>query len=199
VVVSPRTDDTEDVLRRAREGSREALGRLLEGCGEHLLAIIRLRLGPALRQRIESRDVLQSTFLKALGHVEGFRGVSRESLMAWLARIAENEIRDLAAFHGRKRRKADRTVEVGDATELDRLAADLRSETSRIALQERSVRLVEVLERMSEEHREVVVLRQLEELPFAEVGRRMGRSPDACRMLLARAMAVLTMSLETEG
>jgi RNA polymerase sigma factor (sigma-70 family) len=118
--------------------------------------------------------------------------------MAWLARIAENEIRDLAAFHGRKRRKADRTVEVGDATELDRLAADLRSETSRIALQERSVRLVEVLERMSEEHREVVVLRQLEELPFAEVGR-MGRSPDACRMLLARAMAVLTMSLETEG
>lgn len=193
--MSPRPGETEDLLRRAREGSREALGLLFGGCGERLLALIRLRLGPALRQRVESRDVLQATFLKALLHVEGFRGEKRESLMAWLARIAQNEIRDQAAFHGQKRREVAQTLAVGGAQELDRLAATLRSETSRIALDERSARLVEALEELTAEHREVILLRELEELPFAEVAERMRRSPDACRMLLARAMAALTIAL----
>jgi RNA polymerase sigma-70 factor (ECF subfamily) len=197
--VSDARGDTEDLLRRAREGSREALGSLLDGCGQRLLGVIRLRLGPSLRERIESRDVLQATLLKALLHIDGFRGEKRESLMAWLARIAQNEIRDAAAFHGRDRRRADRTVALGDSQELDRLAADVRSETSRIARDERSERLFAAVEALSPEHREVILLRQLEELPFAEVAGRMGRSPDACRMLLARAMAALTIALEAAG
>ena len=44
----------------------------------------------------------------------------------------------------------------------------------------------------------MILLRKLEELSFAEIGQRMGRNPDACRMLLARAMATLTMRLEDE-
>jgi len=171
---------------------------LLGGCGDRLLSLIRLRLGPRLRRRIESRDVLQATLLKALLHIDGFRGDRRESLMAWLARIAENEIRDLAAFHGRHRRQADQTVELGGSQELDRMAADVRSETSRIALDERSERVLAALEPLAPEHREVILLRQFEELPYAEIGARMGRSPDACRMLLARAMAALTLALGTE-
>jgi RNA polymerase sigma-70 factor, ECF subfamily len=196
--VSHPRGETEDLLRRAREGSREALGLLLGGCGERLLALIRLRLGPSLRERIESRDVLQATLLKALLHIDGFRGARRESLMAWLARIAQNEIRDMATFHGRQRRQADKTVALDGTQELDRLAADVRSETSRIAQDERSAQLLAALEALSPEHREVILLRQLEELPFAEIAGRMGRSPDACRMLLARAMAALTISLGTE-
>lgn len=191
--------ETEDLLRRAREGSREALGLLLGGCGERLLTLIRLRLGPSLRERIESRDVLQATLLKALLHIDGFRGTRRESLMAWLARIAQNEIRDAADFHGRQRRQVGQTVAMGGTQELDTLAADVRSETSRIDLNERSLRLLAALEALSPEHREVIVLRQLEERPFAEVAGHMGRSEDACRMLLARAMATLTISLGSAG
>lgn len=195
--MSTASERTENLLRRARGGSREALGILLGSHGDRLLALIRLRLGPGLRQRVESRDVLQATLLKALLHIDGFRGSGRASLMAWLARIAENEVRDLAAFHGRQRRELGRTADVGGVQELDRLAADVRSQTSRIALDERSARLVAALEALSEEHREVVLLRHFEELPFAEIAGRMGRSPDACRMLLARALAALTLSLGT--
>ena len=46
--------------------------------------------------------------------------------------------------------------------------------------------------------RQVVVLRKLEELGWAEIARRLEKSEDACRMLLARAMAALTIALETE-
>jgi RNA polymerase sigma-70 factor (ECF subfamily) len=182
--------ETAVLLSRAREGSRDALGELLSLCGERLLSLIRLRLGPALRVQLESRDILQATLLKAVRGFDGFGGGGRASLMAWLARIAENEIRDRADFHQRERRDAARQVELEDA-----LASDLRSQTSRLVLCERLARLERALESLAPEHREAIVLRRLEELSFPEMGLRMGRSPDACRMLFARAMAALTLAV----
>jgi DNA-directed RNA polymerase specialized sigma24 family protein len=41
----------------------------------------------------------------------------------------------------------------------------------------------------------VILLRKFEELSFAEIGERLGKSPDACRMLLARAMTALTLEM----
>ncbi len=184
------------LLDRARSGSRDALGRLLDRCGTRLLCLIRLRLGPDLRSCLESRDILQSTMVKALAGFDRFRGEHEGSLMAWLARIAANEIRDLADFHGRQRRAPGR---LQTSVELDRLAARVRSETSRIALDQRRLRLERALEALSPEHREVIVLRKLEELSFVDIGDRIGRSADASRMLLARAMAALTMAVGTES
>ena len=60
---------------------------------------------------------------------------------------------------------------------------------------EEAQRLEAAIESLSPEHREVIVLRKFEELSFAEIGRRMGRTDDACRMLLARAMTALTLRL----
>jgi RNA polymerase sigma-70 factor (ECF subfamily) len=187
------TPDSAALLAAARAGSADALGTLFERYSRRLLAIIRLRLGPSLRAHLESRDVLQETWLKALGHVDGFRGAESASFVAWMARIAANEIRDRADHHGRQRRDAGQEVRNAD---LDAMAARLRSQTSRIALDESVERLERALESLSAEHREVIVLRKLEELSFAEVGERMGRSPDACRQLLARALAALTIAME---
>jgi RNA polymerase sigma-70 factor (ECF subfamily) len=112
--------------------------------------------------------------------------------MAWLARIAEHEIRDRVDYHQRQRRDAAREVPLEDDTPV---AALSRSALSRVIFGERAQQLEDALESLSPEHREVIVLRKLEERSFAEVGRRMGRSEDACRMLLARAMTALTLRL----
>ncbi len=68
------------------------------------------------------------------------------------------------------------------------LAADVRSEVGRLALKEETTRLEAPLESLEPIHREVILLRKYEELTFPEIAARLGRSPDACRMLLARAM-----------
>jgi RNA polymerase sigma-70 factor, ECF subfamily len=189
------TPDSAALLTAARAGSPDALGLLFERHSRRLLALIRLRLGPSLRAHLESRDILQETWLKALGHLDGFRGEGTASFMAWMSRIAANEIRDRADRHGRQRRDAARESPVPNA-DLDALAASVRSQTSRIALDESLQRLERALETLSPEHREVVLLRKLEELTFPEIGERMGRSPDACRQLLARALAALTVATE---
>jgi RNA polymerase sigma-70 factor (ECF subfamily) len=187
---------TIDLLERARNGSDEALGALVERCGPKLLALVRLRLGPSLRREVESRDVLQSALLKAVGGFDRFAGTDGGSLMAWLARIAENEVRDLAEHHGRQRRDAARRVSLEESPEAARLASRVRSQTSLVACGERLSAMTAALESLAADHREVIVLHALQELSFPEVGQRLGRSADACRMLFARAMTALTLAVE---
>jgi RNA polymerase sigma-70 factor, ECF subfamily len=181
-----------ELLEQAKAGSPEALNHLYERCAGRLLALIRLRLGKDLRSRLESRDILQATLLKSLEHLNDLNGNETRSLMAWLARIAEHEIRDCADFHHRQRRDAARESVLDDAAPLPALT---RSALSRVILNEQAAQLETALESLSDTHREVIVLRKFEELSFAEIAIRLGKSEDACRMLLARAMTALTLRM----
>lgn len=181
-----------ELLQRAKAGSPDAVNALYERYAGRLLAYIRLRMGRDLRARLESRDILQATLLKSLLHLDDLKGTEAHSLMAWLVRIAEHEIRDRVDYHQRQRRDAARDVAVDDDSPI---AAASRSALTRVIQSEEAKRLEEAIESLPPEQREVIVLRKFEELPFAEIGRRMGRSDDACRMLLARAMTALTLRL----
>jgi RNA polymerase sigma-70 factor (ECF subfamily) len=181
-------------LQQARAGSEAALDALFGRVAGRLLALIRLRLGRTLRGRLESRDILQASLLRAFRNMEQLKGDDSQSLMAWLARIAENEIRDQADYHGRQRRDAARDVPLDDP-ELAGLAVRIRSQASRLIQDEDAERLERALETLDEPYREVILLRKFEELSFEEIGSRLGKSPDACRMQLARAMTALALAL----
>ena len=181
------------LLQDARGGSPEALNRLLEQCGPRLLSLIRLRMGSGLRGRMESGDLLNATLMRAFRSFDSLEAEHTPSLMAWLSRIAESEIRDQVDRAHALRRDAAREVPLDSGA--GELAASIRSQTSRLLLSEASSKLEAAIEQLSDEHREIVLLRKFEELGFREIGERMGRSPDACRMLLARAMTALTLSM----
>src|SRR5262249_58055391 len=100
--------ETTALLERARGGSPDALNALYSRVAGKLLPLIRLRLGPSLRAEVESRDILQAVLLKSFQRMGQFEGAAAGSLMAWMARIAENEIRDRADYQGRARRDAAR-------------------------------------------------------------------------------------------
>jgi RNA polymerase sigma-70 factor (ECF subfamily) len=186
------TDDLQ-IIRDAKEGSGTALNALFERYGARLLLLIRLRMGPSLRKRLESRDVLQQTLLKAFQGIEQFGGEGQTTMMGWLGSIARNEIRDQARFFGRDGRDAARDVPLEAANELARKS--LRTEVSRLHLVARVQRLEEAIDSLDENHREVVLLRRFEELSYPEIGARLGKTSDAARMLYTRAMAALTLKL----
>ena len=198
--------NTTDVVRAALAGrvtgpaSNQALDRLYERCVPRLLSYIRLTLGRSLRERLESRDILQATLLKSFEHLDEFRGTDGQSLMAWLARIADREIVDRADYHQRQRRDARRESSIDDHQDL---AARVRSVLSQVILEEQAdaqvSQLEAALESLSDAHRQIILLRKFEELSFAEIASRLGKSEDACRMLLARAMTALTLKLTGRG
>jgi RNA polymerase sigma-70 factor (ECF subfamily) len=187
------SDETTRLVRDAKAGSPEAIERLYERLAPRLLAFIRLRLGRTLRAHLESRDILQAALLRSFERLPQLEGTGAGEMMAWLTRIAENEIRDRADYHQRQRRDAARDVPLDEAHQA--IAADLRSMSSRIVLDEEAARLERAIERLTDDHREVILLRKFEELGYREIAARLGRSEDACRMLLARAMAALTVAM----
>jgi RNA polymerase sigma-70 factor (ECF subfamily) len=181
------------VLRQALAGSDSALDTLYERFGPRLLSFIRLKMGPGLRARLESRDILQATFLKSFEHMDDFEGQDGRSLLGWMMRIAEHEIHDRADFHHRRRRDAKQEADLdGHAGEL---VARSRSALSRLILDERAQRVEAALESLTEPHRQAILLRTYEELPFPEIAKILGKSEDACRMQYARAMTALTLAL----
>ena len=79
------------------------------------------------------------------------------------------------------------------------LRSPVRTALSQVLWSEEAGRLEQALESLSEAHREVILLRKLEELGFREIGERLGKSEDASRMLFGRAMTALTLALSEEG
>ena len=61
---------------------------------ERLERIVRVRLGARIQRHIESVDIVQETFAVAFQKIEEFEFRSHASILSWLARIAENQIRD---------------------------------------------------------------------------------------------------------
>jgi RNA polymerase sigma-70 factor (ECF subfamily) len=76
------------------------------------------------------------------------------------------------------------------------LAAPGSSPSQQAMRHEKEVVLADLLARLPDDYREVIVLRNLEGLSHEEVARRMGRNVGAVRMLWTRALARLRQELD---
>ncbi len=190
--MAPPGSPTDDLVRDAVAGRPEAVDALYARVAPRVLTYVRMRMGQSLRARMDSRDILQATLLKSFERFGEFQGSGKPALMAWLARIAEREILDRADYHQRARRSAEREAPLSGE---DVLEARVTSVLSSMIRYERAERLEEAMEGLSDAHREIILLRKFHELSFREIAGRLGKSEDACRMLLARALSALTLRL----
>ena len=190
------------LLRVAKAGSGPGLGQLLELYRGYLGLLARLQINRRLQARLDASDLVQETFFKAHRHFGQFRGTTEEELVVWLRQILATTLANLVRHHyGTQRR--DLRLERELAAELDqssqmldqRLEAPGSSPSQRVARREQAVVLADMLGRLPEDYREVVILRHLEGLSFPQVARRMGRTLDSVKKLWARALAQLRDSL----
>lgn len=182
--------ETRELFERARSGRPDAVNAFYERCARKLLPLIRLRLGRTLRRELESRDILQTVLCKSFEKLDQVKDPS--AVLGWMARMAENEIRDQADFHGRDRRDAALRAPMEDAATVP---APVRQALSLAIISEEMARLERALEALPDPQREIILLRKLEELSFPEIAARTGKTEDACRMAFSRAMAALTLQM----
>jgi RNA polymerase sigma-70 factor (ECF subfamily) len=200
--VADRTEAPSDLIRAVRAGDRRALDGLLESYRHLLRLLARASLDGALGGKADASDVVQDTLIRAHDRFDQFRGSTEGELVAWLKRILSHTVVDVhRRFLGNGGRALVRERSL-DAL-LDRpsraldglLPANATTPSQGAATRERSVLLAEALETLPPDHREVVVLRSLRELEWGEVGRLMGRSPDAARVMWGRAVRGLGRAL----
>ncbi len=187
--------DLEEMLRRARGKDREALGSLLEQYRNYLTLLARTQIGRRLQGKADAADLVQETFLQVHQHIANFRGNSEVELLTWLrtilAAVLSNHVR---RYLGTQQR--DARLEQALAVELDDtsgflqqgLVAATSTPSRQASKREALLVLADALEHLSEDYRQVITLRHLEGLPFAEVATRMGKTVPSVQNLWVRAL-----------
>jgi RNA polymerase sigma-70 factor (ECF subfamily) len=202
--------DPEKLLADARDGRAESLGRVLELSRTDLALLARAQIGLQLQARVDASDVVQETFLDACRDFQHFRGASHREWVAWLRQILSfNLARAVQRQVAAKKRSTRREVSLNRrVSAMEQSSGTIQIETALVsrssapsshARRRESVGcLADQLARLPSDYREVLVLRNLEGLPFSEVARRMGRSSGAVRILWARAVDQLRRLLQAE-
>jgi RNA polymerase sigma-70 factor (ECF subfamily) len=183
------------LLPLACAGDGQALAALIE----RLRGRVRLRaqglLGPRLGARLDASDVAQEVCLRAYRAFGQFDGHTVPQLLAWVEGALQNYLADCWRHHGAGRRDAGRE-EAGDL--VHDLAANTASPSEHFLQAEQRARLEEALRRLPGRQRLVFELRFVEQLPFAEVGRRAGISEGNARVLFLRTTERLRKELRED-
>lgn len=195
------------LLLAAKRGEPDSLGKLLEVYRHYLRILATTQIDRRLGARLAPSDVVQETLLEAHRDFGGFRGMSEGEFVCWLRRILVNNLARAVEKHLiAGKRDVRREVSIDNTrSSLERSNARLRSllvdsghsPSADAERREHAVILANVLTELSEDHREVIVLRNLEGLGFSEVAARLGRSAGATRMLWLRAIEQLRKRLGT--
>lgn len=174
----------QDVLRRARQGDSDAFRLLVE---TYQTQVYRL----ALRMCGESAadDVTQEAFVAAWRALPEFRGDSRFS--TWLYRLTANAAIDLL-----RREKRHRGGEDITALELPDDAPTPQELSERSETQEAVRR---AMGRLSAEHREILLLRYMQELDYGEIAAALDISEGTVKSRISRAKARLREVLDGSG
>lgn len=141
----------------------------------------------------EARDVSQEAFLKAFRGLRSFKREARFS--SWLYQIAMNLCRDrLRRRRGRQHVSLDEAVDNGDPALRQRPVA-----LEALHSQDVARAVAAAIDSLSEEQREVVVLKEYQGLTFPEIADVLGVPLSTVKTRLYRALGQLRLELEERG
>lgn len=179
-------DSSQELVARARSGeteAREELARRLVRPA-YLLAL------QLLRDPEGARDIAQEGLLRFFTHLD--RIDPQRPPRPWLFAIVRNLVRDRQRHRQRWRM---REIEGTDAVELVDPAADAEVEAQRQELRRRVWR---ALASLPEKHREILVLRDYQDLTYAEIAQVLGVALGTVMSRLHRARRALRDRLEAQ-
>jgi RNA polymerase sigma-70 factor (ECF subfamily) len=167
--------DGEELARVAARGDRRALERLLQDDHDRLHALCRRMCG----NDADADDATQEALLAIVRGLPGWDG--RSSYRTWSYRVATNACLDEL----RRRARRPRPVEVHVDVAAPGMGVDVAEQAVAAAEVDR------LLRRLSDDHRAVVVLRDLCGLDYAELAEVLGVPVGTVRSRLARARGTL--------
>lgn len=180
------------LLARAKKGEIAAFESLMTAYENRVYTLALRSMGSAQ----DAADITQEVFLRTWKNLDSFRGDS--SFSTWLYRVTSNLCIDFA----RKRAAEGGMASIDDAESLAASIAD----TSRTIQPEQAIENQELREelqyalaQLSEEHRKVVLLRDVAGLAYIEIARTLGIEEGTVKSRLARARSALRKILLERG
>jgi RNA polymerase sigma-70 factor (ECF subfamily) len=191
--------DDADLVSRLRAGDEEAFAILV---GQYHTSLLRLA-ETMVPSRAVAEEVVQDTWLGVVRGIGRFEG--RSSLRTWIFHILVNRARSTGA---REQRSAPRRVERAPTVDLDRFASDGRwvapprpwtdDVEDRLTADRLAGRIRSCIAQLPPQQRQVVTLRDLEEVSATDVCRLLGISDTNQRVLLHRGRARIRGMIDIE-
>jgi len=186
-----RMAEERDLVRKAQQGDVEAYDVLVRRYQGKVYALVYNMTG----NKEDAEDRVQDVFIKAFQSVRNFKGQS--SFYTWLYRIAVN--RTINFLKTRKNKYAISLNDMDSGAERDPAYVELQARESPVrdvSLQELQEKLNEALQTLSEKHRVVVVMHDIQGIPHEEIAQMMGCSPGTVRSRLFYARQQLQKELK---
>ncbi len=162
---------------------RDAFSRLYEAYADRVYRYLLSRTSrPSDAEELTSR-----TFLNALAHLDGYRG-GGANFGSWLMSIAHN----LLANWYRERGRRPPTASLDDALEVP---AETPGPESSLETSEQIQRVRTAVRTLTPDRQRLLALKYVEGLTNAEIGRRMGRTEGAVKVLHHRTLRQLQTAL----
>ncbi|MEL7367575.1 MAG: sigma-70 family RNA polymerase sigma factor [Myxococcota bacterium] len=152
-----------ELVKQAKDGDRRAFGRLVETYQRRVYA---LAYG-ILRNREDAWDAAQEAFVKAYKSLDRFEGTA--SFYTWMYRITYNVSIDFLRSRSRKEVSdlpENKTVDEALRRAGHETGGDPDQETGRRELKHV---LSKAMAKLSEKHRAIIVLREIEGLSYEEM------------------------------
>jgi len=188
---SPQPELDDELVARAREGDTRAFDALILRYGDKLYGLIYNMTS----HKEDTHDLLQDVFAKSYHSLPKFRGQS--AFYTWIYQIAVNMT--LNFLKKRKRRTGLSLHDLDSSVQNDPALVHMDHQTNlerRSDLQELPKRLNEAMQRLSESHRTVVTLFDIQGLPHTEISKILKVSEGTVRSRLYYARQQLQSYLQ---
>jgi RNA polymerase sigma-70 factor (ECF subfamily) len=167
--IAPDAGDDRKLVRAAQKGDADAFRKLVE---KYQRRIYQLAVG-MLKDPDEAMDIAQETFVRVHRYLPSFKGDS--SFFTWTYRIAMNLCLDAQRRKGRSER-----IEVSEGDEAE-IEAAMDPPSAALAGPQRAAlnaelkgKIEEALAGLSENHRSILLLREMEGLSYEELAKVLG-------------------------
>jgi len=196
--------DTDDLLRRAGLGDAAAADCLFQWHRKRLRRMVGVRIDRRLAARVDPSDVVQEALADAARRLPEYLRDRPLPFFPWLRRLAWDRLAALYRTHVRTARRSVAREEPpalpGESVLAlaDRLVGKTSGPSTRWRRAERRALVRRALEQLPEQHREVLVLRQLEELSVAEVAAVLGIGEKAVYARQLKALERLREALSRD-
>jgi RNA polymerase sigma-70 factor (ECF subfamily) len=199
-------DDTPVTLRlleRIAAGEAAAFADLCDHHRDDLTAFVAARFDPRLRARADPSDVVQEAQLEAYRRLDDFLGRRPMAFHVWLRKTAYERLLMLRRRHlGAGRRAVGREEALPEASSMglaQRLAGRGSAPDAPLVRAERVEQVRRALAGLSEDDREILLMRTYENRPYAEIAALLDLTPATARQRHGRALLRLTRLLSDEG
>jgi RNA polymerase sigma-70 factor (ECF subfamily) len=179
------------LIERLRSGDSAAMAEFYNIYRSRLYTLV---LAQVDQNQAVAEDIVQETFLAALGSLDKFRGDSQ--LYTWLRSIAFHKLNDYYRRQVKQPKAQESSPDFDAMKQLEQTGNDEPETIAVMESEEVRQSVQHALEQLPQNYQEVLVLKYLEEMPVLEISQVMGRSPKSVEGLLSRARRAMRANLE---